>query len=189
MSTLEMVAAVFGFFCGWLTIIQNIWCWPVGIVQVILYIFVFFKARLYSDMLLQVIFIFVQAYGWYYWIHGVKVEDKVPVVSITRQKALAWLGITVLGAGGLGYFMSVHTNADFAFLDATATVMSLVAQYLQGIKILESWLIWIAVDILSIGIYYFKHLYPTLALYIMYFVMATTGYFAWKKHLLKKQPD
>jgi len=182
MNTLEIVAAVFGFVCGWLTIVQNVWCWPVGIVQVVLYIFVFYEARLYSDVLLQVIFIFVQLYGWYYWVYGKKVEDRVPVVSLTGRQAVAWTTAVLAGIAGLGWVMSTRTNADYAWIDATATVMSLAAQYLQGVKVLESWLIWIAVDVISIGLYYAKSLHATLFLYLMYLGMATTGYYAWKKH-------
>jgi nicotinamide mononucleotide transporter len=188
MSTIEIVAALFGFVCGYLTIIQNIWCWPTGIVQVILYIFVFYSARLYSDMILQIIFIFVQGYGWYFWVYGPKVEDRVPVVPLSRSRSLLWGAVAIAGSGGLGFLMKTHTNADFAYLDATTTVLSLIAQYLQGIKILQSWLIWIVVDVLAIGIYYAKGLYPTLILYIVYLGMATAGYFTWKKKCLPTPP-
>ena len=190
MSNLEWVAAFFGLWCGWLMVVQNVWGWPIGIVQVVLYIFVFYEARLYSDMTLQVIFIFVQLYGWYYWMYGKKDEGekKVPVVSLSRSGKICWSLITLLGAISLGTFMANKTKADLAYLDATGAVMSLVAQYLQGIKILESWLIWIVVDVLSIGIYIYKGLFPTTLLYIVYLGMAVKGFIEWRKHRKSEQP-
>lgn len=189
MSSLEIIAALFGFACGYLTIIQNIWCWPVGIVQVVLYTFVFYRAKLYSDMILQVIFIFIQLFGWYYWVYGKKVDDRVPVIPLRRRQGIVWGGIAIGGTFALGWLMANHTKADLPYWDAATTVMSLIAQYLQGLKVLHCWLIWIAVDILAIGIYFVKVLYPTLVLYLLYLGMATVGFFTWRKKCLKDAPD
>ncbi|MBF0500975.1 MAG: nicotinamide mononucleotide transporter [Candidatus Riflebacteria bacterium] len=181
MSPIEILAAFFGFVSVWLTIRQHIGCWPTGIIQVILYISIFFEARLYSDMLLQVFYVFLLAYGWYTWVNGKTSSGELPVTVLPVLKRFFWIQITLIGTLILGYIMKTNTRADFAYLDAWQTVMSLIAQYLMSFKILESWLLWIAVDILSVGIYYVKGLYPTTLLYGMFLIMAFMGFFAWQK--------
>ncbi|MDM8518253.1 nicotinamide riboside transporter PnuC [Desulfobacterales bacterium HSG16] len=185
MDPVEICATIFGLACVWLTIKQNIWCWPTGIVMVSLYIYIFFNARLYSDMGLQVIYEFMQIYGWYNWLYGGK--DKT-VLSICRMKfpgAVFWAITGIVAILATGFCMDRFTNADFAYPDAATTVMSLIAQWLMAKKILGSWLIWIAVDVLSIGIYSVKGLYLTAGLYSVFLCLAIMGYLGWKKEYQK----
>ena len=188
MSPIEILATIFGFICVWLTIKQNIWCWPTGLVQVSLYIWVFYQARLYSDMGLHVIYVFMQFYGWYNWKYGGEDHTRLPVTLLTRGQRAFWAGTAALGTAGLGVFMDNYTNADLAYWDAATTVLSLIAQWLMAKKKLESWLIWITVDVLCVGIYAVKQLYPTTILYAAFLVMATTGFLAWKKDFLRPVP-
>jgi nicotinamide mononucleotide transporter len=181
MSTIELVATVFGLASVLLTIRQNIWCWPTGLIMVFLYIFIFYEAKLYSDMGLQVIYVVLQIYGWYHWLHGGRDKTELKVMRIGRRGAVAWALVAVAGTAGLGYTMRTFTNASLPYWDAAATVMSLIAQWLMVRKALESWAIWIAVDVLSIGIYLAKALYPTTVLYVAFLVLATMGLFAWRK--------
>jgi nicotinamide mononucleotide transporter len=181
MGVIEIIATLLGLACVYLTIRQNIWCWPVGLAMVALYVVIFHQARLYSDMGLQVVYIVMQIYGWYYWLHGRTGGEPTPVTTLTASARLGWLGVAAIGTIGLGYSMSTWTNADLPYWDATTTVLSLVAQYLMARKKLESWLFWIAVDVLSIGIYAVKGLYPTMLLYSVFLLMAIAGWFAWRK--------
>jgi len=181
MSPLEIVAALFGVVCVALTIRRHMACWPTGLIQVVLYIVVFYRARLYSDMGLQVVFVVIQIYGWYLWAKGKREEQEVRVVRLSKSEAWIWVIVAASASAGLGWSMKRWTDASLPYWDATATVLSLIAQFLMGRKILESWLIWIAVDVLSIGIYAAKDLYVTLALYVLFLAMATAGFFEWKK--------
>lgn len=181
MSPLEIVAALFGVACVALTIKRHMGCWPTGLIQVALYIVVFYRARLYSDMGLQVVYVALQIYGWYLWARGKSRENEVRVVRLPRWERPLWIGVAAAGSVGLGWSMKHWTDASLPYWDATATVLSLVAQYLMGRRILESWLIWIVVDVLSIGLYGVKELYVTLALYVLFLIMAAAGFFEWKK--------
>src|SRR5476651_1477355 len=67
MSGLELFAAALGVIAVWLTVKQNPWCWPIGLVMVLVYSWIFFDVKLYSDMLLQVIYAALQLYGWWQW--------------------------------------------------------------------------------------------------------------------------
>ncbi len=187
MSPIEIIATIVGLVSVYLTVKQNIWCWPTGIVMVTLYIFIFYNARLYSDMGLQVVYIFMQIYGWHHWLYGGKKRDDLPVTLLSKMSRMFWFGIVILGTFTLGFIMSTYTNADFAYQDAFTTAMSLVAQFLMAQKILESWILWVTVDIVSIGIYGLKGLYATTILYAVFLGLATFGFFEWKKSLAKQK--
>lgn len=167
---------------------QNIWCWPTGLVQVVLYIYIFYGTRLYSDALLQVVYVVLQLYGWYHWLHGGRNDSPLPVARLTTRELGVWAGIGAAGAGALGLLMSRYTDAALPYWDATITSLSLVAQYLLAQKKLENWLFWITVDLLAIGVYSAKALYPTAGLYAVFLGLATFGYFEWKRSLPATAP-
>jgi nicotinamide mononucleotide transporter len=149
--------------------------------MVILYIVIFYRAKLYSDMLLQVVYVFLQVYGWHAWLRGGPDRSRLEVSRITRPVSVGGGIVGVIGTAALGGMMYRLTDAAFPFIDALATVASLVAQWLLARKVLESWLVWIVVDVVSIGLYIAKRLYPTAALYLVFLVLAIQGYFAWKR--------
>ncbi|GAB1540226.1 nicotinamide riboside transporter PnuC [Scytonema sp. NUACC21] len=186
MSSIEIIGAILGLVSVWLTVKENIWCWPTGIVMVFLYIFIFYEARLYSDVILQVIYVFLQIYGWYAWLHGGKNRRELHVTSITQLQIIIWSGIAIVGTFTLGFVMHRYTDAALPYPDAAITVMSLIAQWLMAKKVLECWLIWIVVDVLAVGVYAAKQLYPTTGLYTVFLILAVLGYLTWKK-VYKKQ--
>lgn len=204
MNLVELAAILTGLANVWLTTRQNIWCWPVGLVMVSLYIVIFYEARLYSDMGLQVVYIFMQVYGWYYWLRGGNtvpgtVHDTVEgqdgpgdqearVSRLSPRWLIACAASALLGTAGLGYLMDTFTDADLAYWDAATTVLSLLAQWLLGRKILESWVVWIMVDVLAIGIYFTKGLYLTGGLYVVFLGLATSGLVQWWKSFRQAEP-
>ncbi|MCP5425923.1 MAG: nicotinamide mononucleotide transporter [Gammaproteobacteria bacterium] len=188
MASIELIATIFGLLCVALTVRQHIACWPTGLIMVSLYILIFHQARLYSDMGLQVVYVFLQIYGWYHWLHGGRDGGVLIVSRLSGNAWLLWLGIAAVGTVGLGASMRYYTDAALPFWDAATTVLSLIAQWLMARKILESWLIWVTVDVLSIGIYLVKGLYPTAVLYMAFLGLATLGFFAWRKTLPALQP-
>lgn len=181
MSPIEVVAVIAGFLCVYFTIKENIWCWPTGLLQVTLYIFVFYQAKLYSDVILHVIYVAMNIYGWYFWLHG---GEKRKEANITRLSS-AWFSACIAGSVAgtllLGWFMASRTDAALPYADAFTTVFSLVAQWLLSRKKLENWYFWIAVDFVAIGVYFAKDLYLTGVLYIAFLFMATAGLLRWRR--------
>ena len=184
MTFIEGVAVIFGLVCVWLTVRQNIWCWPTGLVQVSLYVFIFYQVKLYSDLMLHFVYIGLQIYGWYHWLHGGKNRANLPVSKLGSRSRIAWALIAIAGAGGWGYLMATYTDAAVPYGDAFTTVASLIAQWFMARKRLESWLFWIAVDVVAIGIYWHKSLYLTSGLYVVFLVLATIGWFEWRRTLV-----
>jgi len=158
---MELIAVVFGIASVVLTIRQSVWCWPTGLVQVVLFIGIFYEAKLYSDVILHIIYIGLQFYGWYYWLYGDKTQTLLPVKSLPGIDMLSWVALVACGTASWGYGMAKYTDASFPYGDAFIMVASLVAQWLMARKLLESWGFWIAVDIVAIYVYWQKELHMT----------------------------
>src|ERR1700748_3495054 len=85
---LEVVGVITGLLCVWLAARNNIWNWPIAIISVAIYIFIFFNSHLYADMGLQVYFMAMNIYGWYYWAKKPADENKTPVARIKGKEGL-----------------------------------------------------------------------------------------------------
>ena len=179
-NRLEATATLLGLINQWLTIRRNIYCWPVGIASVLLFGAVFFDARLYSDALLQGVYVGLQAYGWYAWLRGGPGQSPLPIGRLPAIDYWRVPLLIVMVAATLGSIMRFATDASLPYLDASATALSLVAQWLQARKVLEAWLIFIAGNLLFIGIYAAKGLYITIGLFVVLTVMAILGYLSWR---------
>lgn len=187
-SWIEWTATFFGFLCVVLTIRRNIWCWPTGLVQVSLFIVVFYQAKLYSDLLLHVIYVFLQFYGWYCWTRQNAVNETLIVKSLPRFSLLAWSGVTVVGTVVWGGAMSTWTDASLPYPDAFTTVASLVAQFLLARRYIQNWGFWICVDVVAIWVYFTKQLNATAMLYITFLILATIGLMIWHRQLRHQDP-
>jgi nicotinamide mononucleotide transporter len=188
---IEIIAATLGLVSIYLQIKQNIWYWPVSIVLVSLYIIVYISAKLYADMSLQVYYLVVCIYGWHYWLFGNR-ESKskqLPVSFISFRLAFKLSLIAV----GLFFFIAFilirFTDSDVPYWDAFTTALSFIATWMLARKIIENWLIWIVVDSVSVGIYFYKQLYPTTILFAVLTILAIVGYYAWKKDAKKQNQE
>ncbi len=182
-TPLEFFGFVFGITCVALTAMENIWGWPTGLVSVGIYIFIFLDARLYADFVLNIFFFITGVYGWYYWLRGGEERNDLP---ITRSSIREWMIYAAIGLVGLliiGFCFDTWTNADLAYWDAYTTSFSLVAQILMARKKLANWLIWIAVDVIAIGIYWYKDLRLTALMFAIYLVLATLGFLNWRRKM------
>lgn len=178
---IEIIAVMLGLANIILLTRRSIWNYPFGIVMVTLYAWIFFGAKLYSDMLLQGFFFFVQLYGWAHWLRRRDETGLVIVERISRKAAHAYAGAAIIGVAALGGAMARFTDASFPFWDASIAVLSVIAQILLARRRLENWLVWIAVDILAIGLYWTKDLQPTAALYTLFLIISAIGYWQWRR--------
>ena len=183
MNRFEIVAALFGVVSVFLSVRQNIWSWPTAIVNVGMYIVVFYRSKLYSDTGLQVVYVVLNFYGWYQWLYGGKNRTELPV---TRTSSRLWAILAVIAAVStmaLGTFVSRNTDAALPYMDALTTSTSLVAQWMMTRKLLENWIIWVSVDVVYIGMYIYKDLLVTAVLYLVFLVLSVMGYIQWKRTL------
>lgn len=181
MSPIEIAAFVTGITNVFLAARQNIWNWPVGIVNVALYAYVFYAARLYADAGLQVVYLGLAVYGWWAWLHGGRHHEPL---RVRRASPRLLAGLALLGAAfalGLGLTLARFTDADVPVLDSALTGASLVAQFLMTRKYLESWAVWVAADLVYVGLFVTRAMYPTALLYAVFTALAIYAWREWHR--------
>ena len=183
MISIALVAVVVTLAAVYLTTRQIIWCWPLGMVSVTLYALVFYNAKLYADMGLQALYFGLAIYGWWAWLHGSEDHGKLEV-SLTSNRARIMLAtIGALAGLLLGSALSRLTDASLPFMDSTLSSFSIVAQWMMTRKLLETWLLWIAVDIFYVGMFLYKGLYLTAGLYAVFLYLAGLGFVRWRRSM------
>jgi nicotinamide mononucleotide transporter len=183
MFWIEATAVVFGLLAVWFVVRQNIWCWPTGLVQVSLYVFIFFQVKLYSDVILHLIYVVLQIYGWVHWLYGGEDRGELPVSRLAGRSFIGWILVAGVGTGAWGAVMARTTDAAVPYGDAFTTAASLIAMWLMARKHIENWHFWIAVDVIAIGIYLYKDLYLTSGLYVAFLILSIAGLIAWRRSL------
>lgn len=155
-------------------------CWPVVLAADFLYLIVFYRARLFSDALLQCFFVAFTLYGWWHWWRGVVQDGEVRVVSLSLKDLISGLIAGAVGAVLLGWIM-VRVGAALPHLDAALTSYSLVASWWGARKYIANWWLWIVVDLVYIGEYLYKGLQLTALLYAGLVVLAVYGLREWRR--------
>jgi nicotinamide mononucleotide transporter len=180
-TPLELSAFVLAALTVYLNIRQNHWAWLFAIVSSATYAVVFYGARLYGDMALQVVFIAVSTWGWYQWLFGGEQHTPLMVSWLDRRGWSACLLAWAAGFALLAWFLRSYTNTDVPNIDAFLTAGSLVGQVLVARKKIENWMVWIVVDVLYVGLYVYKSLMLTAILYFVFIIMAVVGLVAWRR--------
>ncbi|HET8845443.1 MAG TPA: nicotinamide riboside transporter PnuC [Ktedonobacteraceae bacterium] len=172
-----------GFITGaltvWLTVVENIWNFPVGIINELFFMILFWQASLFADMGLQVIYILLGVQGWYLWLRGGQNKTALKVSDVSLKEALLLVFITVIGTAGMTFYLQYYTPDSAPFWDALTTVLSLVAQYMLNKKFLQNWYVWMSADLIYIPLYAYKHLYLTGGVYVIFLIMCIFGIRAW----------
>ena len=179
----EALAVVFNLAYVVLAIFESVGCWFAGFLGAGLTLVVFLHARLYGATALQVVYMALMAYGWYEWRHG---GAKGGELAVSRTPGRWRLGLGAAGlafAAGLGLLLEHGTDAALPFWDAGTTSLSLVAQFMTTRKWIESWLVWIVVDVAYTGMLISQELGLMAALYLGYLVLAVLGYLKWRRSL------
>lgn len=181
MGGIEIAAALLGVVNVLLVVRRSVWNYPFGIAMVALYFFVFWEAKLYSDALLQIFFFLIQIYGWWAWVRADRVDHGVAVDWLMHGARLKWLAGTAIAVLIWGMGMARYTDAIAPMADATVAGLSVSAQILQSLRKVESWVLWISVDVLAIGLFAWRGLGVTAALYCLFLVLAVLGLAEWRR--------
>jgi len=181
---LEFAGLVFGLLCVWFLIKQNILTWPTGIIYVLISLVIFIRAKLYADFILHIFFLVLNIYGWYYWTAPGKGSDhQVPVTTAGVPVMGILLFLSAVGVYLSGKLLTDFTDASLPYWDSTTSVLSITAMWLTAKKKIENWILWLVVDLLATGIYYYKGLYFYCVLYMVYIGMAVAGYLSWRRSM------
>jgi nicotinamide mononucleotide transporter len=192
MSYLEFFGTLAGAIAVWLSARANVWSWPIGIINVTLFFFLFFQVQLYPDMFLQAFFFVTNLMGWWRWKHpNTGEEDKKSElrVSFMPVKHMILLsGVGIAGTFLFGNFASrLHEMlpaifskpSAFPYLDSFVTVMSIVATFLMIQKKVECWILWIVIDVIATYMYFMKGIKFVGIEYLAFCFIAAFGLWNW----------
>jgi nicotinamide mononucleotide transporter len=179
---LECVAFVLALAMVLLNIRVNPLGWPLAIVSSLLYFALFWNGRLYGDASLQIFFAFVAAWGWWQWLRGTAADGSA--LQVTRLAARArWALVAALALTwpATGLFLRRFTDTDVPWWDAFPTAGSVIGQWLLGRKHVENWVVWLAVNVVSVALFAYKGLWLTVLLYLAFIALSMQGLRAWTK--------
>lgn len=192
---MEIIAAAFGLLSVWYAKKANILVYPTGIVSVLLYVYICFNAQLYADMGINAYYFVFSVYGWIIWSKKDVNKEELP---ITRSGKKTWIisivvffvSLVVIQAllhvfksGDVQYWSSI-----VPYTDTFTTAVFIVAMWQMAIKKVENWIFWIAADVVSVPLYFYKHLVFTSLQYFVFLILAILGYIEWVK-LAKEQEE
>jgi nicotinamide mononucleotide transporter len=197
LSYIEFFGTILYLISVWLISKRKILTWPIGIVSVLLYMILFYQIRLYSDTIEQGYYLIASIYGWWVWNKSPKDKGQITDVKYsTFRTSILWVAVTLMIAILFGFFMSrinvllpaiFPEAASFPFIDALTTIMSFSAMWLMAQKKTESWIYWIIVDVIGIGLYFVKDVKFISLLYVILLLMAINGLRTWNKIALQSK--
>lgn len=181
-SWAEVLGDISGLGCVWLLTRQSMWNWPVGLANNVFWALLFFRAKLYGDAGLQGIFFVLGCYGWWCW--RTPVGERQEPQRVRSTSRLEWLvlgGLTLTATVAVTAVLATKTDSPAPLADASVLTLSLAATWGQAQRLLESWWIWIAVDVISVPLYVSRSLYPTAVLYGIFGLLCVRGLRAWTR--------
>ncbi|MDA3818526.1 MAG: nicotinamide riboside transporter PnuC [Prolixibacteraceae bacterium] len=189
LNWVEILGTLLGIGYVLLSVKQNILTWALGLATSLLYIYVFYVSKFYADMALQFYYVWISIYGWIIWTKGKQTShgrEKLQVTNVSQKLVVHLAAISILLWLAIYIVLINFTDSPVPLGDAFTTAFSIVATWMLARKIIEHWLIWIVVDIVSIGLYIYKGLYPTTVLFVVYTSVAVWGYIEWRKDMLNE---
>jgi nicotinamide mononucleotide transporter len=177
---IEFIAFLLGIWGVWLEAKQKALCWPIGLLNIILSLIVFYGSRLYADVLLQIFYIIITFYGWYYWLYGGANNTKRKISNSPLKEFILLIISALLSGCVIGFLFSKYTNAELPYWDAFSFTGGIIGTYFLAKKYMENWTIWIIINTLCTGIYLYKELYFFTIQYFVFIILAVYGYYSWK---------
>jgi len=181
MSPLEIFAVLISLIGVGLTVIRNMWCWLFNFFAFVLYAYLFYEFKLYGETILQFFFMAVNFYGFYYWLKGKQQDHDIRIEPIAVQTAIIQMIIATVGGLVFGLVLKNFTDAAVPMLDSQLAAFSLLATYWTSRKHIATWILWVFVDIVYVGMFIYKELFLTSALYAAFVLMAAYGWYQWEK--------
>ena len=185
---IEIVAVVFGVLSVWYAHKENIWVFPFGIINVLIYIYICISTQLYANAGINVVYFLTNVYGWYNWSRSNEEQEALQISRNSNIQNILWFlfaiilyGVTVLILRSVNQDDPIYLNSILPWIDGMNTSFFLCATVLMTIKKIENWWFWIAGNVLSIPVYFSQGLYFTSLQYAIFLVIAIMGLREWNK--------
>ena len=187
--TLQIVGVALGLLYLWLEYKANIWLWVIGLIMPVVHGTLYFRSGLYADFSMQLYYIAAGVYGLIVWSRGAKKKDQKRELAISATPLAVWVaiaGVYVLLHAAIYLFLVSFTDSTVPFWDSLTTALCIVAYWMLSRKYVEQWLVWLVVDVITVGLYLYKNIPLTAGLYALYSVLAVAGYLHWRR-MMKTQ--
>jgi nicotinamide mononucleotide transporter len=184
---LQIVGVALGLLYLYLEYKADIRLWIVGLIMPCVHGLLYFKAGLYADFSMQLYYILAGLYGWIVWHNAPRnTESKAQCIQYTPTAWIVPLVAVYAAAHGLIYLFLTHcTNSNVPFWDSLTTALSVVAMWMLSRKLIEQWIVWGVVDLITVGLYLYKGIPLTASLYGLYTLLAVAGYLRWRREIRK----
>ena len=178
---LDIVTTVLGLAYILLEYKASIWMWAVGFAMQALGIVLYYQKGLYADCGMEFYYLAMTVYGYWKWIHGSTSKEALPIRHFPKRLVLPWLALIACVWGIIYWILITFTNSNVPLADSFTTALSIVGIWALAHKYLEQWFIWIAVDVVTCGLYFYKDIPFKASLYALYVVIAVFGYIKWRR--------
>lgn len=181
---IEIIGAILSLIYLYLSIKQKLSLWVFGFLSSAFYIVVFFQTKFYADMSLQFYYLVISIYGWIYWKYGTQRTGQELASTKIKKRTIIQLVFASIFIYFLYYIiLAKFTDSTIPKADSLVGMLSVIGTWMLAKKLIENWLVWIVADALATGLFFYKELYPTAILFIIYTAMAVVGYFQWKRSI------
>jgi nicotinamide mononucleotide transporter len=186
-SPVEFVAVFFGLVSVLYERKGNILVFPTGIISVLIYVYICFHAKLYADMMINGYYFIMSIYGWHYWLRRDKTNQNTPITWCDKSEIKKYFLIFTISFILLYIILKYFTDSDVPVMDSLTTSVFVSGMILLARKKIENWIAWIIGNFIAIPLFFYKGLVLTSLQFLVFFILAISGYYMWKK-LLHQQP-
>ena len=178
---LDIVTTILGLAYILLEYKASLWMWLVGFLMQALGIVLYYQKGLYADCGMEFYYLSMTVYGYWKWVHGSVTKQALPIRHFPSKLVLPWT-LLILGIWGIiDWLLVTFTNSNVPLADSFTTALSIVGIWALAHKYLEQWFIWIAVDVVTCGLYFYKDIPFKASLYGLYVIIAILGWFKWRQ--------
>lgn len=188
---LELIGTLVGLIYLWLEYRASIYLWAASIVMPAIYIFVYYDAGFYTDFGINIYYLGAALYGWAVWKYGNKtnVQAEFPITHIPTRNILKAALVFAIAFVAIAWLLIHHTDSNVPWCDAFTTALSIIGMWMLARKYVEQWWVWMMVDAVCVGLYIYKELHFTAALYALYAIVSIFGWMNWKNIMKNYEQD
>jgi len=184
-TPIELFAVAFGLASVWFMKKERVLTFPLGIVNVIIYVYICYKARLYAYAGINVFYAIMSVYGWYNWTRKDKRDKRIRIRECTKTELVLNALVLLIFFVILRFVLSRYTDSVVPTWDALTTAIYIIGQWLLSRKKIENWILWITGDVISVGLFAYEHLYFSSLQFLVFTIIATLGFLEWRIKLMK----
>ena len=178
---LETVAVILAIAYLLLAIKENSLCWYCAFFSTAIYVWIFGDVSLYMESALNIYYMAMAVYGWYQWQRGGQDKTGLQISRWSLGNHFLAVVVILIATVTSGYLLAANTDARLPYLDSFTTWASVITTVMVARKIIENWLYWVVINMVSIFLYLDRELYQTAGLFVLYIVLAVVGYIIWIK--------